>query len=75
VVIAEETPKRNGIGAEIAATVAEEMLESLLAPIRRVAAPNTPAPFAPPMEDYYIPQTDRITAAAREVCAYGRTDQ
>ena len=49
VVIVEESPKRNGIGAETAATVAEDMLESLLAPVKRVAASNTPAPCAPPM--------------------------
>jgi pyruvate/2-oxoglutarate/acetoin dehydrogenase E1 component len=71
VVIVEESPKRGGIGAEIAATLAEEMAEALLAPIRRVAAPNTPAPFSPPMENLYIPDAARIAAAAREVCRYG----
>ena len=70
VVIVEESPKRNGIGAEIAATFAEEMIEELVAPIKRVAAPNTPAPFAPPMENYYVPQVDRITAAVRDIMAF-----
>jgi len=63
----EESPKRGGIGAEIAATAAEEMIDFLLAPVRRVAAPNTPAPFAPPMEQFYIPDPARIAAAAREL--------
>jgi pyruvate/2-oxoglutarate/acetoin dehydrogenase E1 component len=67
VVIAEESPKRGGVGAEIAATLAEEMLDSLLCPIRRIAAPNTPAPFAPPMEKFYIPDAARIAGAAREL--------
>jgi len=70
VVIVEESPKRNGVGAEIAATVAEEMLGSLLAPVKRVAAPNTPAPFSPPMERFYVPDVERIVAAGRQVVAY-----
>ena len=70
VVIVEESPKRNGLGAEIGATLAEEMIEHLVAPIKRVAAPNTPAPFAPPMERFYVPQVDRIADAVREVMAF-----
>lgn len=69
-VIVEENPKRAGIGAEIAATAAEEMLEHLVAPVRRVAAPNTPAPFSPPMEGFYVPSVERIAAAVRAVAAY-----
>jgi pyruvate/2-oxoglutarate/acetoin dehydrogenase E1 component len=70
VVIVEESPKRNGIGAEIAATLAEEMIDQLTAPVKRVAAPNTPAPFAPPMELFYIPQVERILEAVRQTLAY-----
>jgi pyruvate dehydrogenase E1 component beta subunit len=66
----EENPRRSGIGAEIAATAAEEMMELLTAPVKRVAAPNTPAPFAPAMEDFYVPSVERIMTAVREVCAY-----
>jgi pyruvate dehydrogenase E1 component beta subunit len=66
-VTVEESPKRGGIGAEIAATAAEEMIDLLLAPVRRVAAPNTPAPFSPPMERFYVPDAKRIAAAAREL--------
>lgn len=70
VVTVEESPKRGGIGAEIAATLAEECPELLTAPIRRVGALNTPVPFSPPMEEYYVPSVERIAAAVREVCAY-----
>ena len=70
VVIVEESPKRNGIGAEIAATLAEEMIEHLTAPVKRVAAPNTPAPFAPPMENFYVPSVERIAEGVREVMLY-----
>ena len=70
VVIVEESPKRNGIGAEIAATLAEEMIDHLTAPVKRVAAPNTPAPFAPTMENFYVPSAERIAEAVRDVMLY-----
>ena len=70
VVIVEESPKRNGIGAEIAATLAEEMIDHLTAPVKRIAAPNTPAPFAPPMENFYVPSIERIAEGVRNVLAY-----
>ena len=43
------------MGAEIAATLAEEMSDYLTAPVTRVASPDTPAPFSPPMENFYVP--------------------
>jgi pyruvate/2-oxoglutarate/acetoin dehydrogenase E1 component len=67
VVIVEESPKHGGIGAEIAATIAEEMTDLLKAPIKRVAAPNTPAPFSPPMEKFYIPHVDRVCDTVRQI--------
>jgi pyruvate/2-oxoglutarate/acetoin dehydrogenase E1 component len=70
VITVEESPKRSGIGAEIMATLAEEAPDLLLAPMRRVAAPNTPAPFAPVMERYYVPQVENIVEAARQVVGY-----
>lgn len=66
-VTVEENPKRSGIGAEIAAVAAEALIESLVAPVVRVAAPNTPAPFAPALEKNYVPGVDRIACAVREV--------
>ena len=69
-VIVEESPKRGGIGAEIAATLAEECSEWLTAPLRRVAAQNTPVPFSPPMEALYVPSVERIAQAVRETCSY-----
>jgi pyruvate dehydrogenase E1 component beta subunit len=70
VVTVEESPKRGGIGAEIAATLAEEMAEHLVAPIKRVAAPNVPVPFAPPMENFYVPSIAKIAEAVRETVSY-----
>jgi pyruvate/2-oxoglutarate/acetoin dehydrogenase E1 component len=69
-VIVEESPKRSGIGAEIAATMAEEAVETLVAPIKRIAAPNTIVPFSPPMENFYIPQVKRIVQEIKMVLAH-----
>ena len=67
-IIVEEDNMTGGWGAEVAARVAESCIGYLEAPIRRVAAPDTPVPFAPVMENYYIPSVERIVAAVREVC-------
>ena len=55
-VIVEEGPKRGGWSAEIAATLAETMSDYLTAPVTRVASPDIPVPFAPPMENFYRPE-------------------
>jgi pyruvate dehydrogenase E1 component beta subunit len=64
-VIVEEGNLTGGWGAEVAARVADRCIGYLEGPIRRVAAPDTPVPFAPVMENYYIPSVERIASAAR----------
>jgi 2-oxoisovalerate dehydrogenase E1 component beta subunit len=59
-----------GFGAEIAATIAEHAFEDLDAPVRRIAAPDTPVPFSPPLEQRFIPQIDDVAAALRDLAAY-----
>jgi pyruvate/2-oxoglutarate/acetoin dehydrogenase E1 component len=54
-----------GFGAEVAATVAEAAFAELKAPVRRVAAPDTPVPFAPPQEQFYRPGVEQVVAAVR----------
>jgi len=66
-VVVEEGPRTGGIGAEIAASLAERMSDYLLAPVGRVASPDIPVPFAPPMEEFYRPTVERIVEAARGV--------
>jgi len=66
-VIAHEAVGFAGPGAEIAAMVAEEGLEHLDAPIRRVAAPFCPVPFSPPLEQAYIPGVDDIINAVKTI--------
>jgi 2-oxoisovalerate dehydrogenase E1 component beta subunit len=65
-----EDTRTAGFGAEIAATVADEAFEHLDAPIRRLAAPDTPVPFSPPLEKAFIPQADDVVAALRDLTAY-----
>jgi pyruvate dehydrogenase E1 component beta subunit len=68
-VIVHEAPRTGGFGAEIAACIAEEALEALLAPVRRVAAPDIIPPLAR-LEHLYLPGAAQITAAAREVMSW-----
>jgi pyruvate dehydrogenase E1 component beta subunit len=66
-VIVSEDCKTAGISAEIAATVAEEAIDYLDAPIKRVAEPDTPIPFSPPLEQYVIPDEKAIIKAVKQV--------
>jgi pyruvate dehydrogenase E1 component beta subunit len=66
-VIVEEGRKTGGYGAEITATVAEECIEYLDAPIRRVAAIDTPVPFSPPLENRYLPNELKIIEAVKSI--------
>lgn len=70
VVIVHEHPERGGIAGEIAALINEQAFDYLDAPIRRVAPPNTPVPYAPTLEDAYLPQIADVVATLTEVLAY-----
>lgn len=62
-VIVEEDNLTNGWGAEVAALAADEVFAWLDAPIKRVAAPDVPPPFAPVLEREYVPGEARIVQA------------
>ena len=64
-VVVSEDCKTAGVSAEIAAIVAEEALDYLDAPIKRVAEPDTPIPFSPSMEQFVIPSENSIVQAVR----------
>ena len=66
-VVAHEAVEFAGPGAEIAAMVAEEALDYLDAPIKRVGAPFCPVPFSPPLEQFYIPNADNIVEAVKSI--------
>jgi 2-oxoisovalerate dehydrogenase E1 component beta subunit len=60
-----------GLGGEIAAIIAENAFEYLDGPITRVAGPDIPAmPFSHPMQDFFLPNAEKIAAAARTLAAY-----
>jgi pyruvate/2-oxoglutarate/acetoin dehydrogenase E1 component len=61
--IVHEDRLRGGIGAEIAAYIGEHLFMLLDAPICRVGAPDTPVPYAPPLEAAYLPSVERICRA------------
>jgi len=67
VVIVTEDCKTAGVSAEIAAVIAEEALDYLDAPIKRVANPDVPIPFSPPLESFVIPDEKSIIEVVKEV--------
>ncbi|SEG14580.1 alpha-ketoacid dehydrogenase subunit beta [Paenibacillus sp. UNC499MF] len=71
VLIAHEDNKTGGIGAEVAAIVAEELLYDLDAPIRRLCGPDVPAVgMNPPMEKFFLLNTDKLADAMRELAQF-----
>lgn len=66
-VVVSEDCKTAGVTAEIAAMVAEEAIDYLDTPIKRVAEPDTPIPFSPPLEKYVIPDENSIIKAVKEI--------
>jgi len=70
VIILHEAPLTGGAGAEFAARIAEKAFDYLDAPIKRVASLDVPTPYSPPLEAFYLPNKDKVLAAARELLAY-----
>jgi pyruvate dehydrogenase E1 component beta subunit len=66
-IVVDESPPTCSLAAEIAATVAEDgaTFKALRAPVARVCAAAVPVPFSPPLEDFVLPNADRIAAAVR----------
>jgi pyruvate/2-oxoglutarate/acetoin dehydrogenase E1 component len=68
--ILHEASLTGGIGGEISAIISQEAFEWLDAPVLRVASIDTPVPYSPPLEDYYLPQVKDVLDAARKLAAY-----
>lgn len=66
-IIASDDVKTGGVGAEISASVSENAFGYLDAPIARVACPDTPIPFSPPLEQLYMPSADKIVETAKAI--------
>jgi pyruvate/2-oxoglutarate/acetoin dehydrogenase E1 component len=65
-----ENPKMGGPGSEISATVGEEALHALKAPVKRVAGLDTPHAFAPVLEEYILPRKQDVVGAIWDVIDY-----
>ena len=59
-VVIDESPPRCSLAADVAAIVAEQAFDALRGPIRTVTCPHAPVPFAPVLEDAYVPSVERM---------------
>ncbi len=69
-ILLHEDTLTGGVGAELAARIAERAFDSLDAPIVRIAAPDTPVPFSTPLEEAFLPNAGKVLEKARWLCAY-----
>ena len=70
VVVVDEANETCAAGAQVAALIAERGWEDLDGPVVRIATPDVPIPFSPPLEQAVLPQVDDIREACRELLAY-----
>jgi 2-oxoisovalerate dehydrogenase E1 component beta subunit len=70
VLIVHEDSRTGGIGESLAAIIQEEAFESLDAPVRILGALDTPVPYSPPLEDYFLSSEADVERAARLLVAY-----
>jgi 2-oxoisovalerate dehydrogenase E1 component beta subunit len=70
VILLHEDTRTGGFAGELAAVIAEEAFEHLDGPIRRITAPDTPVPYSPPLEEFFLPQVSDLVRVARELYAY-----
>ncbi len=68
-VVVHEAVRFGGLGAEVAAQIQEEAFDHLDAPVGRIAAPFSPVPFSPALEQHYLPSNDRIAEGIRAALA------
>jgi 2-oxoisovalerate dehydrogenase E1 component beta subunit len=69
-IILHEDTLTGGIGGEIAARVVDQAFVYLEAPIKRITAPDTPVPFAPPLEEFFLPKIGDVVKTAKELMAF-----
>jgi pyruvate/2-oxoglutarate/acetoin dehydrogenase E1 component len=70
VLIIHEDARTGGIGESLAAIVQEEAFEFLDAPVRIIGSLDTPVPYSPPLEEFYLPSEAQIERAARLLMTY-----
>jgi len=70
VILLHEDTRTGGMAGELAALIAEKAFEDLDGPVVRITAPDTPVPFSPPLEEYFLPNVQKVAEAARKLAAY-----
>lgn len=70
IIVMHEATLTGGPGGEIVARIAEKAFEYLDGPIVRIAPPDTPVPYSPPLEEAFLPQVSDVVEKARELAAY-----
>jgi 2-oxoisovalerate dehydrogenase E1 component beta subunit len=70
VILLHEDTRTGGMAGELGALIAEEAFEDLDGPVVRITAPDTPVPFAPPLEEYFLPSAQKVVDAARKLASY-----
>lgn len=70
VIVLHEATRTGGPGGEVAALVTEEAFEWLDAPVVRIAPPDTPVPYSPPLEEYFLPNANKVGRAIRALHEY-----
>ena len=70
VFILHEDTRTGGIAGEIAAIICEEAFEYLDGPILRITAPDTPVPYSPPLEEFFLPKVTDVLKTARYLASY-----
>src|SRR5262244_1059057 len=70
VLVVHEDTKTGGIAVEIAAILAEKAFGDLDGPLMRVTALDTPVPYSPPLEEYFLPNKEKVLQAARQLAKY-----
>jgi 2-oxoisovalerate dehydrogenase E1 component beta subunit len=70
VVIVDEANETCAAGAQVAALIAEHAFDDLDGPVVRVASPDCPIPFSPPLEAAVLPSVDRVREACRQLLEY-----
>jgi len=70
VILLHEATRTGGIGAELAAMVAEEAFEYLDGPPVRIASLDSPVPYSPPLEQAFMPTADKVIDAVKKLVAY-----
>jgi 2-oxoisovalerate dehydrogenase E1 component beta subunit len=70
VFILHEDTRTGGIAGEITAVICEEAFEYLDGPVLRITAPDTPVPYSPPLEEFFLPKVTDVLKVARKLASY-----